>query len=343
MTRYLLVTLDFPPGFDGGIASWTMDLALALQGAGRPVAVLARRTGDTRAHDAALPFPVHRMPGRSWRRWQGLWAALGGALRLDPDTVVVATSWRLLPQLLPLARRRGARTVCTFHGSDLTRADGSEPDLQRVLQHCDALLPVSQFLSRILHDYGAPPERVAVLPMPLAMPAEPDWSLPRHGLLLVARLTPLKGVDRAVRLAAAAGLPLTVIGEGPAAVQAVGPGVRALGRLPRDRVLAEMDRAAAIVLLPRADSDGSGAEGLGLCFLEGAARGAPGIGCRTGGVPEAVGPGLLLGDPDAPTPAELAAARALAVDAAARRRARDWVEAMHGPVQCLAALDAALA
>ena len=339
MTRYLLLTQDFPPGFDGGIASWTLDLALALQGDGRDVAVLARRTGDTTGADARLPFPVHRMRGRSWLRWQGAWAGVNVGPRLDRETIVVATSWRLLPQVLPLARLRGARVVCSFHGSDLTRAEADEAALKQVLKQCDGLLAVSQFLAVLLRERGAPPERVAVLPMPLAIPAEPAWSEPRAGLLLVARLTPLKGVDRAVRLAVAAGLPLTVIGEGPAANQAVGPGVRALGRLPRDQVLAELDRAAAVVLLPRTDSDGSGAEGLGLCFLEGAARGVPGIGCHTGGVPEAVGPGLLLADPDDPTASEIAAVRALVADVEARRRARAWVEVEHGPARCLAVLD----
>jgi glycosyltransferase involved in cell wall biosynthesis len=339
VTRILLLTQDFPPGFDGGIASWSLDLALALHKAGRSVEVLARRTGDTADADANLSFPVHRMRGRSWMRWQGVWAGINAAPKLDRDTVVVATSWRLLPHVLPVARLRGARTVCTFHGSDLTRLGEREPALKQVLKQCDALLPVSQFLAQILYDRGAAQERVAVLPMPLALPDEPDWSQPRQGLLLVARLTSLKGVDRAVRLAEAAGLPLTVIGEGPASAQALGPGVRALGRLPRDQVLAEMDRSAAIVLLPRTDEDGSGAEGLGLCFLEGATRGVPAIGCSTGGVAEAVGPGLLLGDPDAPSPAEIAAVRALVVDGEARRRARAWVEAEHGPSRCLAVFD----
>jgi glycosyltransferase involved in cell wall biosynthesis len=41
-----------------------------------------------------------------------------------------------------------------------------------------------------------------------------------------------------------------------------------------------------------------GAEGLGLCLLEAAAQGAIPIGWRIGGVAEAVGPGILLDDPD---------------------------------------------
>ena len=55
--------------------------------------------------------------------------------------------------------------------------------------------------------------------------------------------------------------------------------------------------ARAVLLLPEVDTDGMGAEGLGLCLLEAANVGTPAIGCRVGGVPEAVGPGLLI-DPE---------------------------------------------
>jgi len=352
---WLLVTQDFPPGFDGGIASWTLDLAHALHGAGETVTVLARSTKDTAAHDEALPFPVVRMRGRSWGNWQGLWALIAGLSRRG-DRIICAT-WGLSTGL---RRLPGVRLAVAFHGSDLTRLSQVPPPQRAVLDASTALLPNSRFMADLLERLsGGPDPRVRVLPMPLQVslplqvkrPETLEPASPRAGLVCLARLTPLKGVDRAIRLAAALGVPLTIIGDGPArssleelaaselAAQADWGGARFTGRLPRDAALATLVGARAAVLLPRADADGSGAEGLGLCLLEAAARGVPVIGCATGGVPEAVGPGLLLADPDRP---DLDAVRRLLDDPDVGARARAWVQANHGPAAAVSVLRAAL-
>jgi glycosyltransferase involved in cell wall biosynthesis len=99
-------------------------------------------------------------------------------------------------------------------------------------------------------------------------------------------------------------------------------------------------RYSATVLLPRVDVDGTGAEGLGQVLVESALRGTPGIGCATGGVSEAVGPGLVLEDPDDP---DLERVRALLADPAAGRRSREWAVAEHGPDRAVARLMEALA
>ena len=62
----------------------------------------------------------------------------------------------------------------------------------------------------------------------------------------------------------------------------------------------------------------------------------------TGGVPEAVGEGLLIRCPDDPDEADLTAVRALLSDPGAGARARAWARLHHGPEACLSALDAAL-
>jgi glycosyltransferase involved in cell wall biosynthesis len=60
-----------------------------------------------------------------------------------------------------------------------------------------------------------------------------------------------------------------------------------------------MRSCARVFLLPRTYPDGTGAEGLGLVLLEARAMSVEVVGCRCGGVPEAIGPsGLLLDDPD---------------------------------------------
>jgi glycosyltransferase involved in cell wall biosynthesis len=160
---------------------------------------------------------------------------------------------------------------------------------------------VSKFLARMLERRGysgtvlVPPGDVDVSVRP---PREPRrW-------LLVARCTPLKGGDRFIRLVAAADVDATVVGDGPeldawrALAGKVGARVTFTGRLSRtrlDRVYAAHDVA---FLLPRCDARQEGAEGFGLVLAEAAAAGLAVVGCRTGGVPEAVGAGLLLDAPD---------------------------------------------
>jgi len=85
---------------------------------------------------------------------------------------------------------------------------------------------------------------------------------------------------------------------------------------------------ALAVLLPRADADGSGAEGFGLCLAEAAGLGVPAVGARTGGVPEAVGPGLVVDDPD-DLDRSLGAVRSF-LDRRPGPAAHVWAAASHG-------------
>lgn len=339
---WLIITQDFPPFFSGGIASWAADLGAALAGAGEEVTVLARRTGDTQDADRSQPFEVVRMWGRSWNAWQGAWALLASWPRLGPEVRVVCATWPLATWIAP--RLRGARLSVAFHGSDLSRLTEAPPALQQLIPHVDAFLPVSRFLAGRLADLCPAVDhgRVHVLPMPLPHPAPPE-APPRAELLVLSRLTPLKGIERAIALARALDRPLRIIGDGthraPLEAAAVGAPVTFAGRLDRADALAALPGAAALLLLPRTEPDGTGAEGLGLCLIEAALHRVPGIGCRTGGVPEATGPGLLLDDPDHP---DLDAVEAFLADPAHRDRARRWACAHHGPEAALRTLRAAL-
>lgn len=336
-----LVTLDFPPTV-GGVAAWSEDLARALVSAGEPVTVYARRSGDTAETDQGLPFPVKRIHGRSWARWQGLWALLGvdGALRRGHKLVCAA--WPIGALLVPRARARGARSAVAFHGSELTRHARPPAGLRRVLASADALFPVSKFLALELERLGG---EGAVLPMPLRISDAPASS--GAGLVTVARLTPLKGVDRALRIAAALRWPIDVVGDGPERAKledlarSLGIEARFLGQIPRPDALAICRQRAACLLLPRVDADGSGAEGLGLALLEAMGQGTPAVGCDTGGVREATGPGLILTNPDDAS-ASAAALRAW-LTPARRHEAWRWVREQHGPERAATALLEALA
>lgn len=345
MSRWLLVTGDLPPSFVGGVASWTSDLARALAAAGHEVTVLGRagrgaERQSEQAWDAAQPYTVQRMWSRSWNRWRDRWVQWHARAPLARADRVVCATWELAPHLGPLAAARGVPLAIAFHGSDLTRLATPSPAFRAATGAATALLPVSAFLASELERLGA--RARSVLPMPLPSP-EAAAEEPRSGLLCVARLTPLKGVDRAIALARALDLELTVLGDGPEEDRLralAGPGVRFLGRVDRAETLAWYRRSLACLLLSRPDADGSGAEGLGLTLIEAMAHGCRAIGCRTGGIPEATGPGLVLDDPERP---DLDRVRAFLADPEAPARGRAWVAAHHGPGHAVSVLEEALA
>jgi glycosyltransferase involved in cell wall biosynthesis len=96
-------------------------------------------------------------------------------------------------------------------------------------------------------------------------------------------------VDVAIDAAAAAGVPLKVVGAGPLEAElrgharATGGVVEFLGRVGPER-LAQLLRGAAVVLMPsRSD------ESFGLAALEAMGAGVPVIASRSGALPELVG------------------------------------------------------
>jgi glycosyltransferase involved in cell wall biosynthesis len=294
------------------VAAWAWDVATLLHERGLEVQVHARRA-------ARAPFVVRTMRGRSWQRWQHVWAGLSMRPRIREGDGVICATW-------PMAAWLGAhRPLVAFHGSELTRASAI-PGLERVKSSAGALLPVSRYLGVLL---GAPHR---VLPWPIDPKPRAQ---PGDALLCVARLVPGKGVDRVLSLGARLGRPVTIVGDGPERPalekQAYQLGVRATfrGAVPRDAV--PWDGAWACALLSRARPDGSGAEGLGLALLEAGARGIPTLGARVGGIPEAAS--VVLDDPERddipalPSPDEV----------------RDRLAAHHGRARTMAVLSPLLA
>ena len=276
-----LVTPEHPPRV-GGIATWVDRVAGALVARGHAVQVHARGPCGER------PWPVRSMPGRAWARWGGAWAALAVAPRLRRGDVLLCATWEMawgpMGGLLARAESLGVPALVAWHGSDLTRPP-VRPGRDEVARRARNVT-VSRFLAgTLLRETGA---RATVLPAPIDRLA-PVAQGPRW--LVVARLVPTKGVDTALRLAAAEGRAVTVVGDGPARDElerlaaTLAIDVRFLGALPHERIpWAGHD---TVVLTPRAHPDGGGAEGLGMVLLEGAARGLRTLGNDVGGVPEA--------------------------------------------------------
>lgn len=277
MSTWHLLTTDFPPQ-DGGVATWSAGVAGALHEAGETVRVHARARSGARPGD--WPFAVHPVPGRWWRRGQAAWMAGSLLPRLRRGDRVLAATWPLAVGVVDAAGALGVPVGVAFHGSDLTRPPPIA-GLARIQRGATALLPVSRFLGGLL---DGPWTR-------LPMPVDPLPPVPRgDALLVVARLVPGKGVDRALRLGARLGRRVLVVGDGPdrARLEALGGEARFLGRLPHDAV--PWEQAWAVALLSEAP------EGLGLVLLEAAARGIPGIGSASGGIPEAAD--VVLHDPE---------------------------------------------
>ena len=297
--RFHLVTLEYPPDI-GGIATWCASVATALREAGHDVRVYCRG----KHHRNATP-----LYGRWWNRYGQLWVAAQLRPRLRDHDIVLTATW---PLALGLVEHCTVATA--YHGSDLTRP-ATVPGRERVAATA-VNLPVSTFLGGLV---GAP---FTVLPYPI----RPVPLVPRGDhLLVVARLTREKGVDRALRLADRMGLGAIVVGDGPerATLQALAGTLRVPVRFLGATHDVPWHEARALALLSRPHPDGSGAEGLGLVLLEAAARGIPSIGARCGGIPEAAT--VILDDPDVDIPQPLPTADQVQAGLVAR----------HSPARCV--------
>jgi len=208
---------------------------------------------------------------------------------------------------------------------------------RRLVAHADAVIVPSEFARERLRTLGAPLpwERVRVLPPPVRMRAEPEPEPGRVGrlggtnpyALVVARLSPEKGVDVAIEACRIAGMSLVVAGEGPerGALQehARERDVRFVGRV-EEAELARLRAGAAIALAPSRS-----AETFGLAAAEAMAAGLPVVASRVGALPELVDEEGLVPAGDAGALA--AAIGRLAGDRTAGERALRRVRAMCAP------------
>lgn len=295
--RWLVVTDDFPP-LDGGVATWTQAVAGALHRDGHVVTALARaRAGLGRG----LPYRVIGVPGPSFGRRGGLWTAVGAAPHLARADRILASTWPVASVLAPVATRLGVPLHVVAHGSDVTRPLRDPAAFARTFRSASRAWGVSRYLCGVLAQFGVTAD---VLPAPVDAGPAIDRARTGRAWVMVGRATALKGGERFVQLVRAAGVRGTVFGDGPcrprweALARSVGADVDFRGDVSRAALAAELPAFDVAFLLPRADADGSGAEGFGLALVEAAAAGVATVGCATGGVPEALGAGLLLQDPD---------------------------------------------
>jgi glycosyltransferase involved in cell wall biosynthesis len=219
---------------------------------------------------------------------------------------------------------RGGRVEALVYGAGLALWQ------RRVVEQADAVIVPSEFARERLRELGAPLpwERVHVLAPPVRALEEPSPAV-RHAAgeklsvappalggyaLVVARMSPEKGIDVAIEACRRVGIPLVIAGEGldrdalapnaearvDASAAAVGPrsndgAVRYVGRV-EDARLAELRAGAALGLVPSRS-----AETFGLAAAEAMAAGLPVAGSRVGALPELLEEQCLAtpGDADA--------------------------------------------
>ena len=205
-----------------------------------------------------------------------------------------------------VATRIGRPFVVTLHGTDVALAERVPALARAVLGRARIVIGVSSAIAEAARGLGA--REVRVIPNGVDLPPEPGVEAEPPQILYAGRLSKEKGILELV--AAARGLPLVVVGDGPLRKRV--PGAR--GFVPRDE-LERLYAGAAVVVCP------SRREGFGVTCLEAMAFGKPVVASAVGGLLDLVvdgETGVLVPPRD---PASLRAAlERLLGDARLRRR-----------------------
>ena len=245
-------------------------------------------------------------------------AARSGAARWQ----AVISHWALPCAIAAgLARRPNQLHIAVMHSADLqllAALPASGKFAARIARHADVLWFVTpeqqrRFRALLPADQAAPHTLVCPMGIELPPPADPAERAAfrsRHELqaftvLALSRLVPIKGLDVAVRAAAASGMTLLIAGDGPERrrleqlARACGADVRFLGVISGEHKRLWLRAADAFVLPSRTMPNGR-SEGLPTALLEAMAHELPVVASRLPGIAE-----LLAGPlPDALVPAD---------------------------------------
>jgi glycosyltransferase involved in cell wall biosynthesis len=327
--RVLVVTTDFPPHRLGGYELQCAATVADLRAHGHVVHVLtSAREGAPADTDPDVTRELVRFPAepaprsrlQAARDEERSAAALRRALdRTRPDVVSLWRLGELSMSLVPRVVAAGVPAVGMVCDPWMQTGPGRDPWCAGP-PRLDGVrwLVVSEALRRSLGLHGA---RVVHAGIDLAAfpprPAEPPW---RGRLLFAGRLSRLKGLEVAVRAAAALGdgVTLDVVGEGdPVPFASLAPPGRVRFRGPAAE-MAPVYAAADAVLFPSTWD-----EPFGLVPLEAMACGVPVVASGTGGSAEVVRDGVnALVAPPGDVDALADAVRTLSADGALRARLR---------------------
>ncbi len=210
--------------------------------------------------------------------------AVSAARRVKPDVVY---AHYLVPTGL-IAAATGRPFVVTAHGGDVANAEHSRAmaaATRQVLRRAAAVICVSEYLAQRLPER---PPRLEVIDCGVdTTMLRPAPRAPGDGprFLYVGSLSERKNVGRLMEAFRRVGEgSLTIVGGGPLAADlrvAAPDGVRFLGRVPQDRLVAELERCDVLC-------QPSLVEPQGQALLEALACGRPVVATRVGGPPEFV-------------------------------------------------------
>ncbi len=259
------------PRFDGDYAGrFIADAVERLEARGIEVDVVApgRYRDFGLAYDRGVASNVRKRP------WAGapLVASMTSSIRRAARTAdLVHAHWLPAGGIAVLS---GKPFVVTLHGTDVEVARRA-PRLARAVMHrASAVIAVSRSLAREAIALGA--HSVEVIPNGVELPADVDGDEAEPPeVLYVGRLSPEKGVTDL--LAAADGLNLVIVGDGPLRRDVPG----ALGFVPREEYEHRLSRAAIVVCPSRR-------EGFGLACAEAMAFGKPVVATAVGGLRDLV-------------------------------------------------------
>jgi phosphatidyl-myo-inositol dimannoside synthase len=307
--RTLIVTNDFPPRV-GGVQQYVWNVASNLSP--DRVAVVAPNWPGWREHDAAVPFPVERLPATFlWPSRDLEWRVRTAAREHRAEVVLFGHG---LPLAL-LGPRLDLPYVVATHGTEYWFAltPGLHALLGRATARAARVLAISRFTGRVIRT--AVPGRVPVSQLPPGVDAErfrPDGApgdsiRRRHGIaegrplvVCVSRMVQRKGQDVLIEALPAIrrrepDAALLVVGGGPdrerlkgLAAGAPAGSVVFAGEVS-DADLPAYHAAADVFAMPcRSRLGGLEVEGFGIVFLEAAAAGKPVVAGDSGGAAEAV-------------------------------------------------------
>ncbi len=296
---------------------------------GLDVSEVSRAIADMRV-DVVHAHNLHPLFG-----WRALAAGRAGGAR----TVLHLHNYRLFCAIYscyrddqPCHRCHGTNTLPGVRlrcrgsvGEAVAYGAGLHLQQPHLFAETDRLVALSNAHRARLVALGAPADKIATLPhfVPDAqVAAGPGAGGPGAAgayALAAGRLVSEKGFDVAIAAARAAGVPLTIAGEGPDEARlralAAGADVTFTGWVGAER-LRELRAGSAVVLVPSRWE-----EPFGYVALDALAAGVPVLASDRGGLPEVVGADNTV--PLEDTAAWAARLRALAGDASERTRCGD--------------------